>query len=92
MFSTHTARQQREQEAPWAEPYEEVGRLKMELEWLKKGKLPNDIRAKRAMIEPIYPELSVRCQCELQTRTLASCKPTPVSVILSAFQALEMTV
>ncbi len=28
-------------------------------------KLPNDILAKRAMIEPSHPELSVHRQCEL---------------------------
>ena len=36
VFSTHTARQQREQEALQTELYEQIGRLKMELEWLKK--------------------------------------------------------
>jgi putative transposase len=36
VFSTHTTRQQREQEALQAELYEQIGRLKMELEWLKK--------------------------------------------------------
>ena len=36
IFSTTTARQQRDQEALQAELYEQIGRLKMELEWLKK--------------------------------------------------------
>ena len=36
VFSTHTARQQQEQEALQGELYEQIGRLKMELEWLKK--------------------------------------------------------
>jgi len=36
VFSTTTARQQKEQEAVQAELYEQIGRLKMELEWLKK--------------------------------------------------------
>ena len=36
VFSTTTARQQREQEALQTELYEQIGRLKMELEWLKK--------------------------------------------------------
>ena len=36
VFSTTTARQQREQETLQAELYEQIGRLKMELEWLKK--------------------------------------------------------
>ena len=36
IFSTSTARQQREQEALQADLYEQIGRLQMELEWLKK--------------------------------------------------------
>jgi len=36
VFSPQQARQQREQEALQAELYEQIGRLKMELEWLKK--------------------------------------------------------
>ena len=36
VFNTTTARQQREQEAQQSELYEQIGRLKMELEWLKK--------------------------------------------------------
>jgi putative transposase len=36
VFSTQSARQQREQEALQGELYEQIGRLKMELEWLKK--------------------------------------------------------
>jgi len=37
VFSTQTAREQREQEALQVELYEQIGRLKMELEWLKKS-------------------------------------------------------
>jgi hypothetical protein len=37
VFNTTTARQQRDQEALQGELYEQIGRLKMELEWLKKG-------------------------------------------------------
>jgi transposase-like protein len=36
VFINGRARQQREQEAQEAELYEQIGRLKMELEWLKK--------------------------------------------------------
>ncbi len=36
VFNSRTARQQREQEALQCELYEQIGRLKMELEWLKK--------------------------------------------------------
>jgi transposase-like protein len=36
VFGSHTARQQREQTTREAELYEQIGRLKMELEWLGK--------------------------------------------------------
>lgn len=36
----------------------------MELEWLKKN-LPNSIEAKRLMIKPNHPELSIRRRCDL---------------------------
>lgn len=36
LFARPTAHQQRQQEAEQSELYEQIGRLKMELEWLKK--------------------------------------------------------
>ena len=36
LFDQNTVQQQREQEARETELYEQIGRLKMELEWLKK--------------------------------------------------------
>lgn len=36
VFSNKTVREQRQQEAAEAELFEQIGRLKMELEWLKK--------------------------------------------------------
>jgi len=36
LFSSASARQQREQEALHGQLYEQIGRLQMELEWLKK--------------------------------------------------------
>jgi hypothetical protein len=36
VFNSSTARQLQEQEARETELYEQIGRLKMELEWLKK--------------------------------------------------------
>jgi putative transposase len=51
-------------EARQAELFEQIGRLKMELEWLKK-KLPSSCEHKRPLIEAGHPALSVRRQCEL---------------------------
>lgn len=47
-----------------AELYEQIGRLKMELEWVKK-KLPQSVEQKRALIDWSHEQLSVRRQCEL---------------------------
>ncbi len=57
-------KQEKRQDMREAELYEQIGRLKMELEWLKK-KLPDSVEVKRRMIEPKHPELSIRRQCEL---------------------------
>ena len=64
VFSSRRARQEREQADREAELYEQIGRLKMELEWLKK-KLPESIEGKRMLIDPQHPELSIRRQCQL---------------------------
>ena len=40
VFRATTARQRRDQEALQAELYEQIGRLKVELEWLKKKLIP----------------------------------------------------
>jgi len=42
LFTRPNDRQQREQQAREAELYEQIGRLKMELEWLKKKATPFD--------------------------------------------------
>ena len=44
--------------------YEEIGRLKVELDWLKKN-LTIPISFKRSWIEPEHEAISIRRQCEL---------------------------
>ena len=51
-------------EARQAELFEQIGRLKMELEGVKK-KLPSSCEQKRALIDAGHPALSVRRPCEL---------------------------
>ena len=46
------------------ELYEQIGRLKMEVEWLKK-KLPRSADVKRRCIDPNHKHLSVARQCQL---------------------------
>ena len=41
------------------ELYEQIGRLKMELEWLKK-KLPNSVEVKRMMVDAHHPTPTTR--------------------------------
>jgi putative transposase len=51
-------------EAEKTELFEQIGRLKMELEWLKK-KSARSPELLRPLIEADHPELSMRRQCEL---------------------------
>ena len=44
--------------------YEQIGRLKVELDWLKKN-LRCSVKAKRELIEPANGRVSVARQCEL---------------------------
>jgi putative transposase len=54
-----------------SELFEQIGRFKMELEWLKK-KLPPSVESKRALAEPDHRNLSVRRQCDLLGLSRAS--------------------
>lgn len=53
-----------EHEALQAQLYEQIGRLKTELDWRKK-KLPTSVERKRAWVDAEDPVLSVSQQCEL---------------------------
>jgi putative transposase len=53
-----------EAESREAELYEQIGRLRIEVEWMKE-KLPLSAERKRPLIEVGHPDLSVRRQCEL---------------------------
>jgi putative transposase len=63
IFSTARIHQQREQTTREAALFEQIGRLNMELEWLKK-KLANVIGSRWHMIE-VHPTISIRRQCQL---------------------------
>jgi putative transposase len=64
LFSDGRRRKHDESLAPQAQLYEQIGRLNMEVEWLKK-KLPAGADLKRPLVEPDNPALSIRRQCEL---------------------------
>jgi putative transposase len=64
VFSNGTQAATADAEADKAALFEQIGRLKMELEWLKKKSGPSPERL-RPLVEPGHPELSVRRQCAL---------------------------
>ena len=64
VFSEKAAKAQQAQTEAEATLYEQIGRLKVENDWLKK-KLSESIAAKCALIEPNDEQLSVRQQCDL---------------------------
>jgi putative transposase len=64
VFNRHGDKAAQAESAEQSELYEQIGRLKMELEWLKK-KLLLSPDAKRNLVEPSHPVLSLRRQCEL---------------------------
>src|SRR3954447_21142968 len=51
-------------EALQAQLYQEIGRLQVELDWVKKN-LPSSAEARRELVEPGHPRLSICRQCEL---------------------------
>ncbi|MCO6044975.1 IS3 family transposase [Aeoliella sp. ICT_H6.2] len=72
LFEDGRQRKLPEDEPQTAQLYEQIGRLKVELDWLKK-KLPSRAMDKRRWIEPGHPQLSVRRQCELLGLARSSC-------------------
>ncbi len=77
LFRHQRAREQHEQSAREAELFKQIGRLKMELEWLKK-KLTGSLDDKRALVESDHREHSIRRQCALLGLSRASFYYEPV--------------
>jgi putative transposase len=71
VFATRRSQAVRDEQAREAALYEEIGRLKVELDWLKK-KVSASVEDKRQGIELGHPELSIRRQCELLGLSRAS--------------------
>src|SRR5262245_296954 len=64
LFANGRRREHNQSEALQAELYQQIGRLNMELEWLKK-KSPAAADLKRPLVEPDHPNLNIRRQCGL---------------------------
>ena len=64
IFSARRAKREHDQDALQAQLYQQIGQLKVELDWLKK-KLDWSSDAKRDLIEPEHAQISVARQCAL---------------------------
>ena len=64
VFSTRASEHQKSEEELIATLYQHIGQLKVQVDWLEKNQ-NYSIEAKRALIEPGHPELSIAHQCEL---------------------------
>ncbi len=64
IVSNRREKREQDHEALQAQLYQQIGQLKVELDWLKKN-LDLDIDAKRALVEPEHPQISIARQCEL---------------------------
>ena len=69
-----------EGQAKEAELFQQIGRLQMELEWLKKSLSCSDAHELRKLVDHDHPELSVSRQCALLglPRSTLYYRPTPV--------------
>ena len=64
IFSNRREKREQDHEALQAQLYQQIGQLKVELDWLKKN-LDLGIDVKRDLIEPHHPQISIARQCEL---------------------------
>ncbi|MEP0914755.1 IS3 family transposase [Leptolyngbya sp. GB1-A1] len=80
IFSSRRAQSQKEQEDLTASLYQQIGQLKVELDWLKKKSLALSLDHKRQLIEPNHPDISVVRQCELLDLARSSWYYKPVAV------------
>jgi putative transposase len=64
LFSTRRSEQAKSEEDLIASLYQQIGQLKVQVDWLEKNQ-KHSIEAKRALIEPGHPDLSIVQQCEL---------------------------
>jgi putative transposase len=64
IFSARRAKREHDQDDLQAPLYQQIGQLKVALDWLKKKLvLPRD--GKHGLIEPAHPQISIARQCEL---------------------------
>ncbi len=64
VFTQRVEKGEQKQERLLSELYQKIGRLEMELDWLKKNQVWS-IKQKRKLIEPKHPAISLERQCDL---------------------------
>lgn len=64
LFADRRCKAQKEQEELTAQLYQQIGQLKVEVDWLKK-KLACSVAEKRRLIEREHPQISLVRQCQL---------------------------
>jgi putative transposase len=64
IFSQRRQKGAQQEEALKDALYQQIGQLKVELDWLKK-KLSEHVEEKRLLIEPVHESISIARQCEL---------------------------
>jgi putative transposase len=64
LFANRPLKAEHERERFEAALYQQIGQLKVELDWVKK-KLGRSLASKRGLIEPVHPNIPVSRQCEL---------------------------
>ncbi|MCA1617534.1 MAG: IS3 family transposase [Acidobacteria bacterium] len=65
IFSARRVRAAQDDEELKAQLYQQIGQLKVELDWLKKKAGDCSVDQKRQMVEPEHEQISVRRQCEM---------------------------
>ena len=64
IFSSRRGTKHKDEETLKAALYQQIGQLKVEVDWLKK-KLALSVEQKRQLLEPEHPQVSLRRQCAL---------------------------
>lgn len=79
----------KDEEALKAALYQQIGQLKVELDWLKK-KWARSVEEKRALLELGHPQLSLRRQCALLGLARSSLYDRPVPVSAEDLQLMRL--
>jgi putative transposase len=89
VFSTKHERSAEESETLHAQLYQQIGQLKVELDWLKK-KLDCSVELKRSFIEPAHSSISIARQCELTGLSRSSFYYDPASESAENIQLMRL--